>query len=595
MIPKPKTCCRNYRVAGWGTSTVMPMDWRVPLVISACLLSTQWGCKRKDKPAPQQPAVQDISQLISNLMQQGENEASPEPYERAEQILEQAIKANPEDDELYVQLADVLKEEHVTMNHAMDSENSDPAEAIPPERIRVLLEKAIAINPDNGQAYRIMANYLRSTTNPGAALEYYLKLEEMDPEDLSVRVQIGVTYLAMQQSSKAKVQFEKALNEAKTRGQKNFEQQALDGLAAVAQMEGKSDKAKDFYLKSVATGQATACSHHALGQLYSGLGKFKKGARFMAKAAEFEPEREDLQLRAAVLTFLAYDFMSSRKYCDRIISGTSQEKLTWTHNISGFLLLLEQKYIEANQAFEKVLEADPRDPGASVGKGHLAIINKDYQGARSLLRRHADLIQTSEPRRGYNFLVVKMAALGMAWLLSNQAKHTEALKYFDKILSKAKADLFALLGKGSSLTALGRLEEAATAFKEVLEIDPGNQYGLAELGLVKLNSGDIEGAKEAFTKARASGGQKYTCPYEGLGLVYLKQGKIEKAKENFEKAIEINPNIEYKKFNELAKIYIKQGRRGKAISLLKRSAKNYPYDPEAKRLLQKLLVAPLQK
>jgi len=559
----------------------------VPLMILVCLVSGPWGCNRKDPAAVQRRVAQVKAQTQGRIVQ-ARNKGSRELFEQTEGLLEQAIKDAPQDDELYVLLGHVLKEKHFTMSHTMASQGGTPGISDPPARIRVLLEKAIAINPDNKQAYWIMANYLRATTKPGDAIKYYRKMKELDPGNLSINLEIGVTYLAMEQLDTARAELQKVLKSARTSKDGHLEQQILDNLARVAMKQGKHDEAEKYFLEAMETGGGPAnCSYHALGELYAGLGKFKKGAKFVIKAAELEPQRVDIQFRAAVFSFLAYDFKGSRKYCDRIITR-SPDKLTRTYNVSGFLLLLEKKYDQAEKAFNKVLEVDPQDPGAKVGMGHLALIKKDYQGVRSLLESHAARPVTSTQPQSYPYLIFKMASLGMAWLLSNQGKHRQAIKYFDQILSVTKTDLFALLGKGSSLIPLGRLDEARAAFKKVLELDPGNQYGLAELGLVRLNSGDIEGAKEAFSEAKASGGQKYTCPYEGLGLVYLRQGKIAQAKQNFEKAIAINPNIEFKKYNELAKILLKQGKTDKAISLLNKSIQNYPYDPEAKNLLQKL-------
>jgi Tfp pilus assembly protein PilF len=111
---------------------------------------------------------------------------------------------------------------------------------------------------------------------------------------------------------------------------------------------------------------------------------------------------------------------------------------------------------------------------------------------------------------------------------------------------------------------------------------------MAELGIVQYKLGRDDRAEEALRKAIALDSGKYTCPYEGLGLLYLKQGKIDKAKKNLKKAIDLNPDIEYKKFNALAKIYLKEGKEEKAKKLLRKSIANFPYNNEAKRMLETL-------
>ena len=122
----------------------------------------------------------------------------------------------------------------------------------------------------------------------------------------------------------------------------------------------------------------------------------------------------------------------------------------------------------------------------------------------------------------------------------------------------------------------------------LLKLYPNNEYALAELGLLEYNLGNLTEAQNKFNQALEQNSETYTCPYEGLGLVYYKQGNLDLAKENFEKSIEINPDIEYKKFNLLAKIYIEEGRRKDAKILLLKSIENYPYDPEAKLLLEQI-------
>ncbi len=208
-----------------------------------------------------------------------------------------------------------------------------------------------------------------------------------------------------------------------------------------------------------------------------------------------------------------------------------------------------------------------------------------------LLDRQMDSQTTGLSIRSHKLyvrIVSNLANLGMGWAKANQNQHVEAIGYFDNVLSKQPKHLLALIGKGNSLIGLHKLDEAQQVYKQVLKQHPANPYALAELAVIKYNKGDIKTAERLFSEALAVDDQKYTCPYEGLGLVYLRQGKLDQAKKNFQKAIELNPDIEYKKFNGLAKIYMKEGDLEKAKELLIKSIENYPYDDEAKELLEQL-------
>ena len=560
------------------------MTWKI--IVLLILAGASWGCKG-DLAAARRRAEQ-VKRTIGPLMEQARVRADPKLFARAARMLEGAIKDAPQDASLHVKLAVLLKERWYTLAHARTARQYDPGAGQPPARVGALLQRALSLDPRDRDAHRAMADYSNATGRPADAVKHYRKLLELRPANLAVHVDIGTSYLFAKQPDRARAHFQEVLTSGRALDVR-LRQRALDGMANAALQQGKVKDAEGYFLQAVQPGPL-ACSYHSLGQLYAGLGKFRQGARYVMKVAELEPARADIQLRAAVFAFLAHDFVSARRYGQRTLKASPGSLEAST--LLGYLLLLERKYAAARKTFDAGQRKRPRHAGASVGLGHLAIIRKDYGRARRLLSPHAATPEKELDRRTFAYLAHRMARLGLGWMHANQGRHARALAQFEALLAIDAADLFALLGRGSALTALGKLDRAAAAFKAVLELDPGNQYALAELGLVKLNRGDTAGAEQAFRKAMARGDRRYTCPHEGLGLVYLRQGKIARARKSFERAIAINPDIEYKKFNELAKILIKQGEKGRAIKLLERSVANYPHDPEARLLLERLKAAP---
>jgi tetratricopeptide (TPR) repeat protein len=181
-----------------------------------------------------------------------------------------------------------------------------------------------------------------------------------------------------------------------------------------------------------------------------------------------------------------------------------------------------------------------------------------------------------------------MLDLGYGWLYANQNRHETALLFYDKILKKEPDYPLALVAKGNSLMAIGRLDESKRVLEKVLEKDPEDPYALAELGLVRYNEGNDKEAERLFKASIANVNQHYTCPYVGLGLVYMRRGEMDAAKKYFQTSINMNPEIGYQKYNGLAKIYLKEGRLNEAEKLLRKSIENYPYDDEAKKILEKV-------
>jgi tetratricopeptide (TPR) repeat protein len=141
---------------------------------------------------------------------------------------------------------------------------------------------------------------------------------------------------------------------------------------------------------------------------------------------------------------------------------------------------------------------------------------------------------------------------------------------------------------GNAYNAIGEYAKAEKYFKQVLQIDPNNEYALAQLGTVYMNRGDSIKSEELLKESLRINNSTYSCPYEGLGLLYLKKGRLKEAEENFKKAIEINPETEYRKYNGLARIYISQSKYKEAEQLLLKSISNYPNNNEARELLKEL-------
>ncbi len=388
-----------------------------------------------------------------------------------------------------------------------------------------------------------------------------------------------------------------------------------------------------------------ACTHQALGQLYRSQGRSDEATALLIKAADIEPHRSDYQFQAAEQLFFEARFEEAERYAQRALDAADrpayrrlQERiqeemaaptgdtpheadfdaalraferyeleLARTRNeaalegstelryqvMAGFLHLLDGAYQPAQQAFEAALAQDPQEAGALTGMGHVALSGQDPAAARAQLEPLLEQLEKGldlslETPDGYDWTVYKMAALGVGWSYSNQAEHPRAIETYDKVLLYHPSDIFALLGKGNSLSAIGKLDEAAAALQRILDIDPDNQYAMAELALVHFNRGDMATAQQAFEQALEVAPDGYTCPHEGLGLIYLKQGKIDEAANSFETAIAINPDIEYQKYNGLAKIRMEQGDHDDAERLLRRSLENYPYDNEAEQLLEEL-------
>ena len=393
--------------------------------------------------------------------------------------------------------------------------------------------------------------------------------------------------IALKRHAEAEAVLKKALRVAVVEGLDVESRKVQVQLGELYRLQGKHRLAERVLEASIRTRppagspRTAYCPYTALGELYTAL----EGHQQADDRSALSPARS---LAAALESFAGNRFADARRHLARArVKGEDARRKV----LLGFILLLEKKYTLARARFQQAQKLEPRQAGAQVGLGHLAIIRKDYPAAGALL--HPFVAPSHEPvgahaARTYRWLVWRMARLGMGWIAANQNRHPEAIKHFDRVLSHNRGDLFALLGKGNSLSALSLLEQAEATLGQALKLDPGNKYAMAELALVMHNRGQDAQAERLFKAALKLDPRRYTCPHEGLGLIYLRAGKLDQARASFRKAIAINPNIEYRKFNGLARILIGEGNYAGARKLLRQSMKNHAFDPTARKLLNSI-------
>ncbi len=604
------------------------------LVVAAIAYSTT----REESPpeAAPLPDREALLRQVSQLIHEAHGKRDRKRLDRAERLLRAAIKVQQErQDQLLAALG------HVHLARGTFDHNATAAQKRRvPASAHALLQRALRINPNNVRALHGMAKHHEFRRDHAAALKLDDQILAFAPHDMEALKHRGRCLLMLQRYAEAEKALLAALAQArsvKDRAAVIFAQELL-GKAYLRQRKyAKAEKVLLAAVEGAEASKVAACPYAALGELYSATGREEQAVKTSMRAADMEASVPQMQYLAAETCYEEGYYKEARRYIHRALklepgqkdyiklrgeihrvatAGPAAKELATALStldeqqyrrasvhveralaagggsqarvVKGFLLLLQKKYAEA----EKLFQAATADAGARVGLGHLAIVRKQYAAARLLLEpevkagaatfggnKKASLV-------GYGWLTYRMAAQGMGWLLANQNQHEAAIKQFDRVLVQDASDVFALLGKGNSLNALKRLDGAQKHLQKVLEVDPYNQYALAELALVKLNRGKLKEAEALFKAAlRQAGSARYTCPHEGLGMIYMRAGKLKLAKASFRKAIDINPNIEFKKFNGLARIFIREGKYAQARKLLQQSIKNYPHDDEARKLL----------
>ena len=125
----------------------------------------------------------------------------------------------------------------------------------------------------------------------------------------------------------------------------------------------------------------------------------------------------------------------------------------------------------------------------------------------------------------------------------------------------------------------GKLDEAAAAYRQVLETDPKDGDALNNLGIILAQKGDFSAASECL--ARALEVRPDSSETLGnLANLYVKLGKIDEAADAYRKALDRNPqNVDA--LNNLGLLYEKQNRHAEAAYYWERQYELNPKSADA--------------
>jgi tetratricopeptide (TPR) repeat protein len=195
----------------------------------------------------------------------------------------------------------------------------------------------------------------------------------------------------------------------------------------------------------------------------------------------------------------------------------------------GSLLLSKEKYENALEAFEKVLEINPKNELALKGKGDALESLKKYGEALEAFNKVLEINQKDD-----------YVLSGKGRILGNLSRYEEALEAFNKALEINPMYDNILENKGITLLNLNRYEEALETFNKALEINPTNDNALSKKGIALVNLDRYEEALEAFNKTlEINPKDSYTLANKGEVLLNI--DRFEEALEILNKAIEIDP------------------------------------------------------
>ena len=217
-------------------------------------------------------------------------------------------------------------------------------------------------------------------------------------------------------------------------------------------------------------------------------------------------------------------------YFQKIIQVNPDNEIA--HFFLGNVYQKQDLLDRAEKEFNKVLALNPDHLDVHNQIGLLHYQRNDFDAA--LKEFKLAITRAEYPEVYYN--------LSLAY--DKKGQKEEALTAIKNSLQLDPNYAEALNHAGNLFLAQGDLTRSATYFKRTAQLDPHNSLALINLGLIYSNRGEKERAIQSFQQAVAMN-SNHPEAYNSLGSIYLSQGRYQQAVTALEKALDLRPD--YKK------------------------------------------------
>jgi tetratricopeptide (TPR) repeat protein len=508
----------------------------------------------------------DVSSEQANLLyMQGREKELDGKYEDAAALMEQAVKADPENPFINHQLSEIY----------LHLSNFDRAEA--------LGRKAVDKDPKNIEYRATLGGIYASEKKYNEAKEQYNKILEIEPDNQKAPLLLGILeaengqmeagvkilskaiddssdnvmalfyrakiYLEMDQVDRAKADLDRCLTL-----RPSFIE-AGSALGLLQEKLGETDNAIKTYVRIQGTGRFKK----RLAQLYLQKNEYDKALTELLDYERVEPDDYTARVKIGLIYF------ELKKYSDALERFNSiLKEQPDADNIRFYVGAIREdmkQYDQAMTEFKKVSKDSSFYKEAMLHIGFLYReqdkLSEGLEYARKLLKQAPDIVEFYdmcasfyEAKREYS----KALAVINDGLARNAATPDEKLLYF----------------QGALYDKMGDRSKSIESMKKILVTNPNNAHALNFLGYTYADAG--EKLDEAEKMIRRALELRPTDGYieDSLGWVLYKQGKTDEALEHLNKAVTLQAD-EPVIFEHLGDIFAAQKRTDKALENYKKA------------------------
>jgi tetratricopeptide (TPR) repeat protein len=460
------------------------------------------------------------------------------------------------------------------------------------DKAKIQLKNAIQLIPASLEAYQLLAQTSLKLGDAQEAFSTFLRLEQLEPENLETKIQVASFYLL----AKKRIEAEKRVDEVLAKSPDNIK--ALYLYAGILSSKKEAiEKITQIYDKILELDPKQVKAMLVLARVYQAQGKSDKAEATLKKAIEIDLDniniyktlfgfylfQKNFDSAMTVLKNLALqrpndfepqimlgNFYGARQENEKAESAflkaveLAPEQVTPHMLIARFYNSIEDPQ-KAEKFIKKALTIDPAHAGLKIAYADFYFIHKDIENAQKLVNEvlaerpdyipgkllkgkllahgkkldealiiFQTLVKDEPDSPMYNFL--------LGSVLLEKRKPELALPYFTKTLEKNPRHFKARLMVADLHYRKGDYFLAETEIGKALAVQPKNYNAL-------LLKGNIHGAQKEYDKAQTlfedliALDKENPSAYFRLGNINMLKKEPRAALENFEKALDINHNL----------------------------------------------------
>jgi protein O-GlcNAc transferase len=256
-------------------------------------------------------------------------------------------------------------------------------------------------------------------------------------------------------------------------------------------------------------------------------------------------------LRLGVKAQQARNFKEAERYYSAILAALP-DHADANHNM-GILRVELGRWNEALPLFQRAIEANPNKEYYWMNYVGVLSVNNRLKDAQNIIRsakksgfpqdfiqKLQNILRSNQPKG--NAKDPESAVKGLVELY-NKGNLKEVVERAE-VLTKQFPKVFVIWNiLGAAATRLGNLDQAISAFKKAIAINPQHHEAYNNMGNTLSAQGKLDEAIQAFNKA-ISLKPDYIEAYNNLGVAFRTQGKLDKAIEAYKKALALKPDYE---------------------------------------------------